>query len=403
MGWFNRAEHDADTAQLQAALRVVLTHLSEKADPRVQVRITRVLARLERPPVPSGLTRELSTILANASGADEFDDLPILVGGMTSALASALAQSALLDEALQTEIRELQEFVPRRVGKGDAKHVHRRADKIAEVAGPARQRAVAVRKEVRALVTGVGAELAPAHRSVAALDWGLTELSGSIAGAAEPGAFLQIHEGLLTMAKELQEQAGALRQQLRKAQEQVSELENNLAEQEASLEEAREAAERDPLTQLYNRGVFDRGLLRSVRESEDSAEVLSLAVLDVDHFKLVNDVHGHPVGDQVLTRVAALLQAAVRSDDLAARIGGEEFAIVLPGSSPEAASEVVERVRAAVEAEIFDSGDAEFSVTLSAGVATLVPEESAAGLLKRADEALYAAKQAGRNQAVLAA
>lgn len=403
MGWFSKADSDADTVQLHNALRVVLTHLAEKADPRVRVRIERVMNRLERPPVPSGLTRELSTILANAGGADEFDDLPVLVGGMTSALALALAEASLLDETLQSEIRELQEFVPRRIGKGDARHVHRRADQIAEVAGPARARALAVRQEVRALVTGVGAELAPAHRSVAALDWGLTELSGSIAGATDAGAFLQVHEGLLHMARELQEQASALRQQLRNAQDRVSELEDNLAEQEASLEEAREAAERDPLTQLYNRGVFDRGLLRAVRSAEDEGAPLSLAVLDVDHFKQVNDEYGHPVGDQVLTRVAALLQAAVRQDDLAARIGGEEFALVLPGSPVEAASEVVERIRASVEAEIFGVEGATFSVTLSAGVAILDDDETAAALLKRADEALYAAKQAGRNQAVRAA
>jgi diguanylate cyclase (GGDEF)-like protein len=121
--------------------------------------------------------------------------------------------------------------------------------------------------------------------------------------------------------------------------------------------------------------------------------------LDVDHFKRVNDEHGHDVGDDLLRALADRLRAVVRSSDTVARLGGEEFAWLLPGAGPDEALAAAERLRRDVaEVPLGNLG----RVTISAGAAALRADEGGAGLLRRADEALYAAKRAGRNHAILA-
>ena len=154
----------------------------------------------------------------------------------------------------------------------------------------------------------------------------------------------------------------------------------------------------DGLTGLANRREFTTVLAREVARAARSKEPLSLAVLDVDHFKVVNDTFGHLAGDEVLRVVARAMTTQVREVDLVARYGGEEFAIILPNCSSMDALAVVERVRAAIEA-----AGTTARVTASAGIATLpgdgADEES---LMAAADQALYRAKGAGRDRVVLA-
>lgn len=149
----------------------------------------------------------------------------------------------------------------------------------------------------------------------------------------------------------------------------------------------------DPLTGLANRRAFDAALGREVQLSHASGRPLSLVTLDLDHFKAVNDTHGHEAGDRVLMALAALLRQQVRSSDLPARWGGEEFVWLLPGASASAAGRAAERLRLAVVSHEFGCG----RLTVSLGVATLRPGESGAALFMRADGALYRAKSLSRN------
>ena len=156
----------------------------------------------------------------------------------------------------------------------------------------------------------------------------------------------------------------------------------------------------DALTGLYNRRWLEEALPRFVNRFSRSAQPLTLLMVDVDHFKRVNDEHGHPAGDAVLVTVAHTLRGAVRPTDLVARYGGEEFAVILPDTGPRAAQGVAERLRSAVKlAPIRDpSGKLLPNVTISAGGAVLRAEEDANGLLARADACLYASKQNGRDR-----
>ena len=155
----------------------------------------------------------------------------------------------------------------------------------------------------------------------------------------------------------------------------------------------------DELTGLPNRRAFDRTLEREMALSRRHARPLGLLVLDLDHFKRVNDEHGHDAGDEVLRELSMVVRATVRSSDLLARWGGEEFVLVAPHADLSQLSELGERIRGAVAAHPFKTGP----MTVSLGGTDFSPRDNAKRLFARADDALYKAKQAGRNRLVLKA
>lgn len=186
----------------------------------------------------------------------------------------------------------------------------------------------------------------------------------------------------------------------------IEALNARLTEQVGLIERLRaelaEEAVRDPLTGLHNRRHLDRAL-RADLASRPRAGTLAVLVVDVDHFKAVNDRFGHAAGDRVLTAVAGTLAAAVREGDTAARLGGEEFVLVLPGADAAAALERAEQVRRAVAALRHPPDGGSLRVTVSTGVAVCPADGATAGdLLEAADRALYAAKAGGRDRVVAA-
>jgi len=161
----------------------------------------------------------------------------------------------------------------------------------------------------------------------------------------------------------------------------------------AYLSEART----DTLTRLPNRRAFDEELSRRFAEWDRRQIPLSVLICDIDKFKAFNDRYGHLAGDEILKRVAAILGQNLRGMDMVARFGGEEFALVLPTTELHAAEEPAERIRQSVEQAVFSHRGVQLSVTISCGVAEAMPGEDMASLLGRADQALYASKNAGRN------
>ncbi len=156
--------------------------------------------------------------------------------------------------------------------------------------------------------------------------------------------------------------------------------------------------ESDPLTLLHNRRHLQDRLPDEIARAARRRRPLSLALLDLDRFKRVNDTHGHEVGDEVLVEFSERLRASSRTSDVLARLGGEEFVAVLPRTSLAQATLVAERMRRAVAESPFQTSAGRLWVTLSAGVAAWRRGESDAELLRRADQAMYAAKRAGRNR-----
>jgi diguanylate cyclase (GGDEF)-like protein len=157
----------------------------------------------------------------------------------------------------------------------------------------------------------------------------------------------------------------------------------------------------DGLTGVATQRAFLEFLDREMLRAKRHARPLSLVMLDIDHFKEVNDTHGHLAGDYVLRGVAATVGAEVRGDELFARYGGEEFAVVLPETVLEDAAQFCERVRAKVEQQTFIWKEQTLQVTISTGGTVTTADEDQAALVARADACLYEAKRSGRNRCVL--
>lgn len=176
-------------------------------------------------------------------------------------------------------------------------------------------------------------------------------------------------------------------------------LEIREIEVRAILAQAHELANTDVLTFLPNRRKIIASLQEEVIRSNRYGTALSISILDLDHFKNVNDTYGHTTGDEVLRSVAARLREQIRHPDTIGRYGGEEFLIVLPNSQIQAAAEQASRLCQQIRKTQIDANTNVISVTISIGVAQFrAGEESWEGFLHRADEALYQAKKAGRDR-----
>lgn len=231
-------------------------------------------------------------------------------------------------------------------------------------------------------------------------------LQTSMRGAVDIDGLKQVLEGrleglLATMdqhrvQREAREQEIAGR--LQGLGERVTSMEREALDYREKLEQQRNKALLDPLTGLPNRAAWSERLVIEHVRSQQVNTGLLLAILDLDHFKSINDTYGHQAGDKVLKIIANVLRKGLRGDDFIARFGGEEFALLMPGSDLAGGTRLLERLRAAVEQCPFHFKGERVTITMSAGVAVFKPGENASQVLKRADQALYRAKEAGRNQ-----
>ncbi len=177
-----------------------------------------------------------------------------------------------------------------------------------------------------------------------------------------------------------------------------SRLQDMTASLSIRSESLEQAALTDALTGLSNRRYFDDALDEYLAAFSRIDKPLGMVILDLDHFKSVNDTYGHTVGDEVLRAVAFCLKDFTRYHDVVARLGGEEFAILSPNIAQSQLFELAERIRKAIAQIVVHAGGASINVTVSAGLAIWDGKETGEGLYSRADKQLYAAKRNGRNQ-----
>ena len=207
------------------------------------------------------------------------------------------------------------------------------------------------------------------------------QLTASAEG--EPGEIVTVVAHLIEANEQMREKLATTESRLR---EQAQQIEIHAAE-----------ARTDALTLLANRRAFDDELTRRVAELRRLGNPFSLVMADVDHFKKFNDLHGHLAGDEVLRSIAKVLRQKAREMDMVARIGGEEFAVIMPGTELAEASKAALRLRESIEQARFRYHGQDLRVTASFGLAEASVDESEAALIARADQALYASKQNGRN------
>lgn len=222
-----------------------------------------------------------------------------------------------------------------------------------------------------------------------ALESKVADLEGEGAGEAV--------KALVQLTSSMIERTRAAEQQLREAGKQMTQLRGSLAE-------ARRVAESDALTGLANRRAFEKKLKSAVLHARETGKPLALAFCDIDHFKKINDTHGHDVGDRILKFVAQRLATASGNNCFVARHGGEEFVMLFEGMTAEEAGRIVNDVRADLEDRRLiakQSGEPIGHVSFSAGVAPLTPKDNGRQMLRSADQALYRAKGEGRNRVVV--
>lgn len=185
--------------------------------------------------------------------------------------------------------------------------------------------------------------------------------------------------------------------------EQIEALQTNILELQSELAEARRAASIDALTQVWNRSALDAHLASVSDQSFLSGRSACIVMVDIDHFKQVNDSYGHPAGDEVIRQIAdAIVRVFLRREDFVARYGGEEFCVVAQHTTFDTTRERAERLRKTIEEMKIEAFGHRLRVSVSFGLAALDSGESAKSWLARADEALYRAKQKGRNRISIA-
>ena len=209
-------------------------------------------------------------------------------------------------------------------------------------------------------------------------------------------------EGLLGTMDQHQKQRDEREQEvaarLHSLAERVAHMEQEAQGYREHLEEQRQKALVDPLTGLPNRAAWSERLDHEVKQWQQHGNTLLLAMLDLDHFKRINDNYGHLAGDKVLKIIASVLRKRLRATDFIARFGGEEFVLLMPSTVPAAGLKLLESLRASIEACPFHFKGEPVTITVSVGMSAFRPGEHSDQVLKRADQALYRAKNAGRNR-----
>jgi len=197
-------------------------------------------------------------------------------------------------------------------------------------------------------------------------------------------------------------QAGGIQNTVEASHKELQETRYALINMQNELAETRQLLNEDALTGALNRRGLDQTLAREIARCQRNDGKLSLAMVDLDYFKRINDEHGHEAGDQMLIHFTALIRSVLRKSDALVRYGGEEFTLVLPDTDPRGALLVLGRLQQLMQkSPLFYEGK-NINTTFSAGVAGLGKEENGHALLRRADEALYKAKASGRNKIILA-
>ena len=240
-------------------------------------------------------------------------------------------------------------------------------------------------------VDGVVEQLTAASASHAA---SLTAANELLVGETSAKEVSAIVDNLLSENQRLRGECTVLLNQLGEKHVEKREV-------EAALEKAQHEQALDALSGLGNRRTFDKEIQDAITTAREMGTPLSLIMVDIDHFKPINDTHGHTVGDEVIKALSGVIAGSLRKTDTAARYGGEEFAIIMPKVGLETAKSVAERIRkkwASRKLTLRASGQVIGPITASFGVAELRVGETAETLIGRADRKLYAAKSAGRNR-----
>lgn len=230
------------------------------------------------------------------------------------------------------------------------------------------------------------------------MESGILESLTSIEDAVMQGELPQIEAALTRTVSHINE---TFAEQKREYEKQLQELNERMSSMRQDLVAAREEMKRDSLTDAYNRGAFDSAIVQSLNVHFILQQPVTLLMIDVDHFKRINDTHGHPAGDAVLKAAGeCLARSFIRKNDIIARYGGDEFAVILTDTSAKQAGSLIERFLQHARGIVVPDSGGRSTVSCSIGCTEVVDDDTVASVVSRADQALYRAKAAGRDCSV---
>ena len=251
-----------------------------------------------------------------------------------------------------------------------------------------------VQRELKTLLIKIIDIVKLSSQKLSLSDGSLEKIKERLAGYLPINELEQIVDHIKGEIGRLESNSYLIEEQLQQASSEIDQL-------KTKLEQYREEVFIDPLTQISNRRDFDTKINSFIEESHNHDKPLCLIMADIDHFKKFNDKYGHIVGDNILRVVAKTIKNSIKGKDLAARIGGEEFAVLLPATPINGAVTLAENIRSTFEQldlKKRDTGEYLRKITLSFGVTSYIRDESIEKFINRADEALYQSKKSGRNK-----
>ena len=337
---------------------------------RASKRVAGVLAAIEAPPSSVDALERIKNQVAEADSEE----------GLIAALCEL---GALIEDVIRSVRDDYDCFL-------DA--VDRQLDTLLEAIGEAEKTEHIERQQRRDINDDMMSRLS-AFRDDAAKATNLDALKQSISTHLE-----QLSNGLTRLSRADESDGATLTGQLEAMRDRLAALESESAEARSQLATQRELARTDALTGVANRAGFDEYLEDLLKRWQSTPVPLALAMVDIDHFKQVNDQFGHRAGDHALTLVANIIRSRIRATDFCARFGGEEFVLVLWDVDRPTARRIAEQLRAFVESCGCNFQGQHIALTASFGVTSMVAGDTAESVIQRADEALYAAKRAGRNR-----
>lgn len=240
-------------------------------------------------------------------------------------------------------------------------------------------------------------EIHHANEDANSFDKTLNQHAATLSNLSDPDSAAMVLKQILDDTRQMVRNTNSLQSRMQDTNAEVDKL-------KAELSAVKETAEKDALTGLKNRGTFDLKINDTVHKQSKQGLPSTIIMLDIDHFKRINDSFGHLVGDRVIRYVAALLTQIMGPDNFVARYGGEEFVVIIKNQSVETAFKLAEKVRTAMgnsKLQRKDSGETIGKVTLSAGISVLKENDTIDSFIDRGDKALYEAKNTGRNKTIV--
>lgn len=315
-------------------------------------------------------------------------------------LVSSMAELTIEDEWLHAQIAIVKEIVSKPLKIDTVYHAESSLKELIFKQAQIKPGLIEAKETLKSMMNTFVSRLTDITSSTGNYQQKMQEYHSQINAVNDITELSSILEHLVDDIGEMNSEAKANHETLIESQKKAQEAEKKINELTLKLDYISEAAHEDFLTGALNRRGMDEALAREFERSDRHGTALSLAMLDVDHFKKINDTMGHSTGDKALAHLSKVVKSILRSTDVLARYGGEEFVILLPGSTQHDAINVVSGLQRDLTKNFFLHNNDRVLITFSAGVAEREHGESVDSVLPRADAALYLAKQLGRNRVI---